>query len=55
MSQEHVFSRAREDVKGKRLRSQTKEVVANVYDYFEQVSRRQRTQGPLKRNTDATG
>ena len=24
--------------RGKRLRSQTKEVVANVYDYFEEVS-----------------
>ena len=39
----------------KRLRSQTKEVVANVYDYFEESSRRQRTQGPLKRTFDATG
>ena len=38
---------------GKRLRSQAKEVVANVYDYFEEVSRRQRTQGPLERTFDA--
>ena len=41
--------------RGKRVRSQTKEVVANVYDYFEEASRRQRTQGPLKRTCDATG
>ena len=40
---------------GKRLKSQTKEVVANVYDYFEQLSRYKRTQGPLKRKADATG
>ena len=26
--------------RGKRLRSQTKEVVVNVYDYFKEVSRR---------------
>ena len=43
------------NAKGKRLRSQTKEVVSNVYDYFEEVSRRQRTQGALKRTADATG
>ena len=41
--------------RGKRLRSQTKEVVANVYDYLEEASRRQGTQGPLKRTFDATG
>ena len=35
--------------------SQTKEVVANVYGYFEEVSRRQRTHGPLKGISDATG
>ena len=40
---------------GKRLKSQTKEVVANVYDYFEQLSRCKRTQGPLKRKADPTG
>ena len=40
--------------RGKRLRSQTKEVVANVYDYFEEASRCQGTQGPLKRTCDAT-
>ena len=32
-----------------------KEVVANVYDYFEELHRRQRTQGPLKETADATG
>ena len=37
--------------RGKRLRSRTKEVVANVYDYF---NRHQQTQGPLKRTVDAT-
>ena len=55
MRTDHVFPRVREDTKGKRLRSQTKEVVANVYDYFEELHRRQRTQGPLKRTADATG
>ena len=49
MRADHVFSRAHEMQRGKRLRSQTKEVIVNVYDYFEDVSRRQRTQGPLKR------
>ena len=51
----HVFSRSCEMQRGKRLRSQTKEVVSNVYDYFEEASRRQRTQGALKRTSDATG
>ena len=40
---------------GKRLKSQRKEVVANVYDYFEELSRCKWTQGPLKRKADATG
>ena len=39
---------------GKRLRSQTKEVVANVYDYFEGLDRRKRTEGSLKQTSDAT-
>ena len=55
MRTDHVFLRVHEDTKRKRLRSQTKEVVANVYDYFEELYRRQRTQGPLKRTADATG
>ena len=33
---------------GKRLRSQTKEVVANVYEYFKEIHRCRRTQGSLK-------
>ena len=34
MRTHHVFSRVREDTKAKEtVRSQTKEVVANVYDY----------------------
>ena len=41
--------------RGKRLRSQTKEAVANVFDYFKEASRCQGTQGPLKRTCDATG
>ena len=40
--------------RGKRTRSQTKKVVANVYDNFDQLNRHQWTQEPLKRNTDAT-
>ena len=51
----HVFPRVREDTKAKRLRLQTKEVVANVCDYFKELYRHQRTQGPLKRTADATG
>ena len=30
---------------GKRLRAQTKEVVVNVYEYFEELGRRKRTEG----------
>ena len=55
MQTDHIFSRAREDTKGKRLRSQTKEVVANAYEYFEELNRCQQTQGPLKQTADATG
>ena len=40
---------------GKRLRSQTKEVAVNVYEYFEELGRRKRTEGSLKRTCDATG
>ena len=50
----HVFPRVREDTKAKRLRLQTKEVVANFYDYFEELHRHQCIQGPLKRTADAT-
>ena len=46
MRTDHVFPHVREDAKRKRLRSQTKEVVANVYNYFEEIHRCQRTQGP---------
>ena len=35
--------------------NKAKEVVANVYDYFEELHRCQRTQGPLKETADATG
>ena len=40
---------------GKRLKSQTKEVVPNVNDYFEELNRYKWTQGPLKQTADATG
>ena len=40
---------------GKRLKSQTKEVVAHVYNYFEELSRCKRTQRLLKRTADSTG
>ena len=53
MQTDHVFFHARENAKEKRLKS--KEIVANAYDYFEEVSRCQRTQGPLKRTSDVTG
>ena len=39
----------------KRLRSQTKEVVVNIYDYFNEVKRHHSTQEPLKQTTDTTG
>ena len=39
---------------GKRLKSQTKEVVPNVNDYFEELNRYKRTQGPLKQTANAT-
>ena len=55
MRTDHVFSGAREDAKGKRLRSQRKEVVADVYDYFEELNRCKRTQALLKQTADATG
>ena len=32
---------------GKRLRSQTKEVAVNVYEYFEELGRRKRTEASL--------
>ena len=51
MEADHVFSRVRKMQREKRL----KEVVVNVYDYFEEVSRHQQSQGPLKRTSDATG
>ena len=38
---------------GKRLRSQTKEVAVNVYEYFEELGKRKRTEGSLKRTCDA--
>ena len=47
MQTDHVFFRARKNAKVKILKSQRKEVVANVYDYFEKVSRRQLTKAPL--------
>ena len=39
---------------GKRFRSQTKEVVVNVYDYFEELDRCKRTEGSLKQTSDGT-
>ena len=42
-------------VKGKRLRSQTKEIVANVCNYFEDLNKCKRTEGSLKRTADVTG
>ena len=39
---------------GKRLRSQTKEVVVNLYDYFQEPDKRKRTEGSLKQTSHAT-
>ena len=57
MRTDHVFSHACScsHAKGKRLRSQTKEVVVNVYDYFKEFNRRQWTLGPIKQISDVTG
>ena len=55
MLTDDIFFLTLEKAKGKILKLQTKDVVANVYDYFEEVSRHQRTQGSLKRTSDATG
>ena len=41
--------RVRKNAKGKRVRSQTKQVVANVYEYFEEIHKCQRNQGSLKK------
>ena len=38
--------------RGKKLRSQTKEVVVNVYDYFEELGWHKETQRSLKRTYD---
>ena len=38
----------------KRLRARTKEVVVNVYEYFEELGRHKQTEGSLKRTSDAT-
>ena len=38
---------------GKRLRAQTKGVVVNVYEYFEELGRCKQTEGSLKRTSDA--
>ena len=38
---------------GKRLRAQTKEVVVDVYEYFEELGRCKRTKGSLKGTSDA--
>ena len=39
---------------GRRLRAQRKEDVVNVYEYFEKLGRCKRTEGSLKRTSDAT-
>ena len=41
--------------KGKRVRSQTKEVVCRVHDYFEELGKRSRVSAPVQRAADATG
>ena len=41
--------------KGVRLTSQSKQIVANVYTYFEEVHCRRQTTAPLERTVQATG
>ena len=54
MRTHHVFSRVCEDANWKEIESANKEVVVNVYDYFEELGRRKRTEGSLKRTFNAT-
>ena len=39
---------------GIRLKGQTKTIIANVYDYFNDLHRKGQSQGPVKRTADAT-
>ena len=41
--------------KGKRLRLQTKKIVFNIHDYFEELRKGKQTQGYLKQNYDVAG
>ena len=50
-----IFSRARDNAEGKETEITNKRGCCKCLYYFEKVSRRQRTQGPLKRTFDAKG
>ena len=41
--------------KGYRLQSQSKEIVCNVFDYFNKLHAKGKSTGPLKRTEEATG
>ena len=41
--------------RGKRVRSQIKEVVANVYGYFKELNWNELSQGSIKQTCDTTG
>ena len=49
MQTRHVFSHICEDAKGKETRSQTKEVVPNIYGYFKELNMCKQTQGYLNK------
>ena len=40
--------------RGIRVRSQTKEVIHNVHDYFERINKKVTTKTPVKRTSEAT-
>lgn len=40
---------------GVRFQSQSKEIVKNVYDYFEKLHKKGKSSGPAKRTVEATG
>ena len=60
----HVFKMATQDDereekklklgRGIRVRSQTKEVIYNVHEYFERINKKGTTKTPVKRTSEAT-
>ena len=54
----HVFkmaTRGKHVGKGIRLNSQSKEIILNVYEYFQKIHAKGKAKGPFQRTLDATG